>query len=69
MFADILASTEWRVTIGGTVRITGRVFPSAVSFQFANNRLAAAAVVLIEARSPDNVTAIVADGTIAGVER
>lgn len=68
-FADILASTEWRITIDGTQRINNQVFPSAVAFPFLVNRLAAGAVVLVEARSPDNATAIVADGTITGVER
>ena len=69
LIADILASTEWRITIAGTQRINDQVFQAAVSLPFLSNRLAAASVVLIEARSPDNVTAIVADATITGVER
>lgn len=69
LIADILASTEWRITIGGTQRINNQVFQSAVTLPFLVNRLAAGTVVLVEARSPDNATAIVADATITGVER
>ncbi len=69
MIANILASTEWRVTIGGTVRFIDIVFLGAASLPFATNRLVAGSVVLVEARSPDNATAVVADATITGVER
>lgn len=68
LITDIFASTEWRITIGGTVRITDQVIQGALSLPFPENRLATGTVVLVEARSPDNVTALVVDASITGVE-
>lgn len=66
---DNFTATEWRLTIAGVEQFTDRVFSVAVGLPFRTNRLASADIVLLEARSPDNATAIVADGTITGTER
>ena len=66
---DNFVATEWQLTIAGVVQFTGRVFQVAFALPFTDNLLDAGDIVLLEARSPDGVTAIVADGTITGTER
>lgn len=69
MISDNLAATEFRLTIGGVEQWTNRVLQSTLSLPWRENRLATAVVVLLEARSPDNATAIIVDGSITGTER
>lgn len=66
---DNFIATQWRLTIAGVEQFADRVYSVAVGLPFRTNRNAAAAVILLEARSPDGATAIVADGTITGTER
>ena len=65
---DNFVATEWRLTIGGVVQFTDQVFSVPVALPF-DGLLASGTVVLLEGRSPDGATAIVADGTITGTER
>lgn len=67
--SDLPASTQWRLTINGVVQWVDQIFQLGVTVPLGSNRLPAGAIVLVEGRSPDNVTAIVLDGTIAAVER
>ncbi len=66
---DNFGATQWRLSIGGVVQFTDRLYSVPVALPWGGNVMAAGTIVLLEARSPDGATAIVADGTITGTER
>lgn len=66
---DDLPSTEFRLEINAVEQFTDRVIQTALSIPWRGNQLIAGAVVRIQARSPDNATSVITDGTISGAER
>lgn len=66
---DDLPSTEFRLEINGVEQFTDLLLQTALSIPWRGNRLIAGAVVRIQARSPDNSTSVITDGTISGTER
>lgn len=68
MVTNNFAVTEFRVTIAGVQQFTDRIILGALALPWRENRLAAAAIVLLEARS-DGSTSIIVNGSITGTER
>lgn len=68
MVTDNFTVTEFRLTIDGAINFADRIIQGALSLPWRTNRLDAAAVVLLEARSDGAIT-IVVDGSITGAER
>lgn len=68
MVTNNFSVTQFRLTISGAVQFTDRIIQTSLSLPWRINRLAAAAIVLLEAQS-DGVTAVVVDGSITGTER
>ena len=64
---DDYDKTLWQLTIAGEVKFTDAAPQGPLDLDFSDVNLAAAAVVLLEAKSSDG-TAIVADGVITGKE-
>lgn len=69
MISDDLPSTEFRLEINAVEQFTDLLLQTALSIPWRGNRLVAGAVVRLQARSPDNATAIIADVSISGTER
>ncbi len=68
MITDDFAVTRFQLTINGVQQFTERIIQAGLSLPWRINRLPAAGIVLLEARS-DGSVAIVVDGSITGTER
>ena len=68
MVSDILSATQFRLEINAVQQWTDRVLQSSLSIPWRTNRLSAGTVVRLQARSPDNSTTVIVDGSISGTE-
>mgnify|MGYP001583016275 CR=1 FL=1 len=67
LYSDLFAKTLWRLTIGGVVQWQDKDVPTALNTFFAEARLAAGTVILLEGKSSDG-TAVTMWGSLEGKE-
>jgi hypothetical protein len=67
MLSDTYAKTQFKLTIAGVEQFKDKVIQASLTLPFAENKLSAGDIVLLEAQSTDG-TSITVDGSISGRE-
>ena len=67
LYSNVLSKTSWQLTLKGVVQWTAQVLPSPLNIFFADARLSAGDVILLEALSSDG-TQVTAYGHLEGKE-